>query len=120
MMRETGVGVSRQAAQVMQAVRDIAERRSAHHAPLDAAVHLLVTAARLDHVALPQRGTPCSAEMIVTRVLRGWDAATLTAAEYLEMMPVAELDGFVAAGPAWAAAQRPAGVANGELLRAAA
>lgn len=102
-MPDIGVGAPRHAARVMQAVAELADGGLAERMRLDAGVRLLVTARRVADLSMPRSGTPGRAEMVVARVLRGWDPWAVTAAEYLEALPVRELDAFLAAGPVWAA-----------------
>jgi pyridoxine 5'-phosphate synthase PdxJ len=107
-MPDYGVAVSRQAARVMQAVAELAEGGLQESMRIDAGVRLLVTARRMAAIALPRHGGPTAAEATVLRVMRGWDPSLTTAAEYLETLPLAELDAFLAAGPVWAAEQQGA------------
>lgn len=82
---------------------ELAEGGLVERMRLDAGVRLLVTARRFAATALPRNAAPSPAEAVVTRVTRGWDPAATTAAEYIETLPVGELDAFLAAGPVWAA-----------------
>jgi hypothetical protein len=104
-MPDVGGGVSRQAMRMIQAVAELADGGLEERMRIDAGVRLLVSARRLS-LALPRAAMPTRAEAIIARVTRGWDPSATTAAEYLETLPVAELDGFIAAGPVWAAEQR--------------
>jgi hypothetical protein len=90
---------------VMRAMAELAEGGLGERMRLDAGVRLLVTARRFDATALPRNTTPSPAEAVVTGVTRGWDPMATTAAEYIETLPVRELDAFLAAGPIWAAEQ---------------
>lgn len=104
-MPDVGVGVSRHAMRVIETVAELADGGLAERMRIDAGVRLLVSARRLS-AALPRPSMPSAAEATVTRVARGWDPAVMTAAEYVETLPIAELDAFIAAGPVWAAEQR--------------
>ena len=117
-MPDIGVGLSRQAVRTMRSVADLADGGLAEHMRLDAGVRLLVAARRAAAI-LPGFAPVSPAAALVARVTRGWDAAAVTAAEYLEGLPPAELDAFLAAGPDWAAEQRD-GAQRAEVIRRAA
>lgn len=102
-MPDIGVGVPRNVARVMRTVAELADGGLGERMRLDAGVRLLVTARRVADLALPRHNAPSDAGQVVARILRGWDPWAVTAAEYLETLAVRELDGFVAAGPVWAA-----------------
>jgi hypothetical protein len=118
-MPDPGVGVSRQAMRVIETVAELADGGLAERMRIDAGVRLLVSARRLA-AALPRAGRPSGAESTVMRVTRGWDASATTAAEYLETLPVAELDAFIEAGPIWAAEQRDRAHGGAAVTRRAA
>lgn len=101
---------------VMSAVADIADDGLVERMRFDAAVRVLVTAKRLLAVA-PREAASGAAAVAVLRVVRGWDAAAITAAEHVETLAPAELDAFLAAAPRWAGSVRDA--AGVEARRAA-
>jgi hypothetical protein len=118
-MPNEGEGVSRQAMRMVEAVAELADGGLEERMRIDAGVRLLVSARRLSS-ALPRTAMPSRAEAVIARVMRGWDPAAITAAEYLEALPVAELDAFIAAGPVWAAEQRDRAARHQAVSRRAA
>ncbi len=118
-MPDIGNGVPHDAVRAVQAAAELADGGLAERMRVDAGVRLLVTARRLAS-ALPRAARPSAAEAVVMRVARGWDTSATTAAEYVETLPVADLDAFLTAGPAWAAEQRDRVATAPELIRRAA
>jgi hypothetical protein len=92
---------------VMAALEELADHGLVERMRLDAAARVLVTARRLLRLA-PREAATGHAAGVVLRIARSWDPAVTTAAEHVEALPVAELDGFLAAAPRWAASVRDA------------
>lgn len=95
-------------AAITKALAALAQGDLAEEARLEAAARLLRTARRV--LDLAQAALPLPAGMT------GWDSRAVTAREYAEALPPAELDGLLAEGPRWAAALLRA---EPELRRAA-
>ena len=95
---------------VMAAVAELADGGLMERMRLDAATRVLVAAHRMLAVA-PREAATGAAAATVLRVARGWDPAVTTPAEHVEALTPAELDGFLAAAPRWAASIRDLGQA---------
>jgi hypothetical protein len=106
-MPDIGIGAPLRfgTARVLQAVSELAEGGLGERMRMDAAVRILVTARRAMALHLAGR-LGCAASATVTRIAGTWDPAATTAAEHVEALPVAQLDAFLDAAPAWAAGLR--------------
>lgn len=69
---------------------------------IEAAARILVAARRASLVAAGGAGAG-----VVPELAARWDSRALTAAEFAEQLPVAELSALLAAAPAWARSIRP-------------
>lgn len=95
----------------LHTLAELAGGRFPERMRIEAAARIVITARRLavlaeaGEVARP-RTIPMPAdapEAVVAAIAAGWDPAAVTAMEYAEALPAADLDRLLAAAPAWAA-----------------
>jgi hypothetical protein len=109
-MPDIGIGAAVPRAQ-QRAIEALAELGGAGFGDVmrrDAAVRLLVLARRAPGL-LPVGGAETAEAALVRRMARRWDARATTAAEFVEALPVTELDSFLRAARRWAAATAAGG-----------
>ncbi len=100
-----------QTAALARSLAEMAEGGLAARIRLEQAARIVATARRAaDLAAAGALRLPAGAEpavQAVTEITRHWDAAAVTAFEYVEALPEAVVERLLRAAPAWAAAFRP-------------
>jgi hypothetical protein len=94
----------------LRTLAELAGGRFPERMRIDAAARIVITARRLavltaaGEIARPRTGpVPADApEAVVAAITSGWDPEAVTATEYAEALPSADLDLLLQAAPAWA------------------
>lgn len=94
----------------LRSIADLADGAMAEQVRMEAAARILTIARRALLLRLHAAATPAvaSAGSVVSDLALVWDPNATTATEFLEALPVPQLDAFLAAARGWAASVQAA------------